>query len=49
MGIKHRADSRFRKFSALKNSVLGGQLSASKPACRQAGRQLLVAGNRFTT
>lgn len=30
MGIKHRADSGFRKFSALSKLVSGGQLSASK-------------------
>ena len=30
MGIKHRADSGFRKFSVLKKFVSGGQLRASK-------------------
>lgn len=30
MGIKHRADSGFRKFRLLANSVTGGQLSAQK-------------------
>ena len=30
MGIKHRADSDFRKIRLLASSVSGGQLSASK-------------------